>query len=165
MGLAGKAIAGCPPQFAAGFVANGNNARYQLKTTVNSTGGIWPQVNNPDTAVGDIPAKVPVDEFDEQCSSLALGQEINIFDAGEISVFTLTAKTMAERMLRPAYFEENGIINCIDTSCIDTSGYPSGSGERCGDYPADVIDDPTTWKNTSTEVKNVANLYPGVYEY
>ena len=112
-------------------------------------------------AASRIPALIPTEEeFQDQCHALALGQEINVFDAGEISTITLTAKTMAARMLRPATESGAGIINCVEFI-----GNVSNK-DRCGDYSAMSIENPRTWTNSSNEPLNgAAGLYPGLYEY
>lgn len=155
----GIPITECPPQFSGDFPAYGNNARYQLSQTTNNIGETFPKKIIPGLEVGRVPALLPVNEFAEKCEGLALGQEVNIFDAGEISVFTLTAKTMAERMLRPAVYGGASIMNCVDI-VGDTKNF-----ERCGDFSADTIDNPVTYTNTSAEPKNgVGGFFPGIYE-
>ena len=162
-GKVGRPILECPPQLAADFSANGGNARYQKKTTVNNMGVTYPKVDDPALAVGPVPTRLPVSEFDEKCEALALGQEINIFDAGEISTFALTAKTMAARMLRPAYWPGNGIINCVE---MQQGQSPSIDRSRCGDYAANTVENPATYTNSSElPVNNAGGFFPGVYEY
>jgi len=152
-------IKGCPPQLGADFSAYGNNARYQEKTTVNDKGVTYPQVDIPALAVGPVPVLIPESEFKDKCQSLALGQEINIFDAGEISSMALTARTMGERMLRPAVWSGNDLINCVEVVGPDVHT------TRCGDYSAATIENPTSYTNTSNEPLSVDNMFPGLYDY
>ena len=163
-GKVGRPILECPPQLAADFSAYGGNARYQKKTTVNNMGVTYPKVDDPDLAVGPVPARLPVSEFDKKCEALALGQEINIFDAGEISTFALTAKTMAARMLRPATFNGAGISNCVGITQGLSGSSPIYDTSRCGDYAADTVENPATYTNSSELPVSKAGFFPGVYE-
>ena len=128
---------------------------------MNNIGVTYPKVDDPDLAVGPVPAQLPISEFNEKCESLALGQEINIFDAGEIATFALTAKTMAARMLRPATFAGAGISNCVEVQGENTDA------TRCGDYSGGTVENPDTYVNSSDRSKfplSYGNFFPGIYE-
>jgi hypothetical protein len=158
-------IQNCPPQFIADYAANWLNANYQAVTTTNSKGETFPSTGDfPDLAVGKIPALLPPNEFEEKCKGLALGQEINIFDAGEISTFTLTAKKLGERILRPAAFDiDPGISNCVNVSYVSETESNSDP-ERCKAYSASTIDNPLTWINATDDVPAGQNI-EGQYIY
>lgn len=81
-----------------------------------------------------------------------MGQEVNIFDDGEISTFTLTAKKMALRMLRPATFSiEAGVSNCVNISFVSPEESNSDA-EPCKPYSASTIDNPSTWIDATDDV-------------
>jgi hypothetical protein len=157
-------VQNCPPQLIADYAANWLNANYQTATTRNSKGEKFPKPGFPDLAVGEIPALLPPIDFDEKCTGLALGQEVNIFDAGEISTFTLTAKKMAERMLRPATFGiDTGISNCVNISFVTPEDSNSDT-TLCKAYSASTIDNPLTWTDATDDVLPGENIQ-GQYVY
>jgi hypothetical protein len=160
----GVPIQNCPPQFAADYAANWLNANYQTITTTNSRGETFPKPGFPELAVGEIPALLPAAQYKDKCNGLALGQEVNIFDAGEISTFALTAKTMAERMLRPATFGiDAGLSNCVNVSFVSETE-SNEDAERCKAYSASTIDNPFTWENATDNVLPDNNIQ-GEYVY
>jgi hypothetical protein len=154
----------CPPQFGADYAANWLNANYQTVTTTNSKGETFPKPGYPKLAVGKIPALLPPTEFEDKCDGLAFGQEVNIFDAGEIFTFTLTAIKVAKRMLRPATFGiDLGISNCVNVSFV-TPEISKEDAEPCKAYSASTIDNPLTWKNATDDVLPGQNIQ-GQYVY
>lgn len=139
----------CPPVFQQLFLSNALNRNYQISTTTNSYGETFPKFG---LGVGKNPTLLPSTEFPTRCLSLALGQETNMGDAGEISSFELTAKTMASRMLRPALFEfSEGIVNCCKIDFTDPAAVPDCS--RCNDYAANTISNPHTYINSTNQTR------------
>jgi hypothetical protein len=144
----GNPIAECPPHFVADYIATWINANYQFKTTKNRNGDVFPKPEFiekfPSLAVQAKPSLIDLNNFQKKCDALALGQEVNIFDAGEVATFAITSKTLGERILRPAVYAIDGASNCAQ---ISKGSLPEF--EQCTFIDANQIQNARTWVNGS----------------